>query len=61
MHRIQETQAVELETNISEKRLSAPIYPELEVVSDEELKSVEEENNLLDGDAERLNGRVPTV
>ncbi|XP_016840676.1 monocarboxylate transporter 14 isoform X2 [Nasonia vitripennis] len=53
--------ALERQMSTSEKRLSAPIYPELEVVNDEELKSVEEENNLLDGDAERLNGRVPTI
>lgn len=53
--------SLERQVSTSEKRLSAPIYPELEVVNDEELKSVEEENNMLDGDAERLNGKVPTV
>ena len=36
-----------------------PIYPELDVNMDE--KMVEEENNLLGGDVERLNGKVPTV
>lgn len=43
----------------SEKRLSAPIYPDLETVNNEE--KIAEENNLLSGDLERLNGKVPTV
>lgn len=44
-----------------EKRLSAPIYPEMEPVISNEIKSTEEENNMLAGDLERLNGRIPTV
>lgn len=47
--------------NRSVDGLTAPIYPESEVVADQELKTVEEENNLLSGDLERLNGRIPTV
>ncbi|KAK2589234.1 hypothetical protein KPH14_002036 [Odynerus spinipes] len=46
--------------NTSEKRLSAPIYPDLDI-DHEEGKSIEEENNLLSGDMERLNGKIPTV
>ncbi|XP_063991262.1 monocarboxylate transporter 14 [Diachasmimorpha longicaudata] len=45
----------------TEKRLSAPIYPEMDVIISDEIKSTEEENNLLSGDLERLNGRIPTV
>ncbi|XP_068992054.1 monocarboxylate transporter 14 isoform X5 [Neodiprion pinetum] len=42
-------------------RLSEPVlYPDVKILSDQELKTVEEENNLLSGDLERLNGRVPT-
>ena len=61
LHKVVELRNLERQVSSSEKRLSVPIYPELEVVNDDELKSVEEENNLLDGDAERLKGRVPTV
>ncbi|XP_011504318.1 PREDICTED: monocarboxylate transporter 12 isoform X2 [Ceratosolen solmsi marchali] len=61
LHKTQEPRIPQRQISTSEKRLSVPIYPELEVVSDEELQSVEEENNLLDGDVERLNGRVPTI
>lgn len=43
----------------SEKQLSSPIYPDLDVVNNEE--KIAEENNLLSGDLERLNGKVPTV
>lgn len=43
----------------SEKRLSVPIYPDVDVSNNEE--KIAEENNLLSGDLERLNGKVPTV
>lgn len=52
---------LEKQLSTSEKRLSAPIYPDSVVITGEEMKSVEEENNLLSGDLERLNGRIPTV
>ncbi|XP_014487210.1 PREDICTED: monocarboxylate transporter 12-like [Dinoponera quadriceps] len=42
----------------SEKRLSVPVYSDLDVVNNEE--KIAEENNLLSGDLERLNGKVPT-
>ncbi|KAJ8674038.1 hypothetical protein QAD02_005300, partial [Eretmocerus hayati] len=61
LHKIEELRVLDRQISTSEKRLSVPIYPELEILNDEELKSVEEENNLLDGDVERLNGRVPTI
>ncbi|XP_058802122.1 monocarboxylate transporter 3 isoform X2 [Phymastichus coffea] len=61
LHKAVEMRTLERQVSASENRLSVPIYPELEVVDDEELKSVEEENNLLDGDADRLNGKVPTI
>lgn len=57
LHRVPST---EKKIPSSEKRLSVPIYPELEIVKDE-TKTTEEENNLLCGDLERLNGRIPTV
>ncbi|XP_014205911.1 monocarboxylate transporter 4 [Copidosoma floridanum] len=60
LHRIQEVYVIERQVSTSEKQLSVPIYPELRLTTDEELK-LEEENNLLDGDAERLNGKVPTI
>ncbi|KAI4487264.1 PREDICTED: uncharacterized protein LOC106793402 [Polistes canadensis] len=46
--------------NNTEKRLSVPIYPDL-TVDQEESKSIEEENNLLGGDMDRLNGKIPTI
>lgn len=54
-----ELQSLERKLSSSEKRLSAPIYPDLDANMDE--KTAEEENNLLGGDVERLNGKVPTV
>lgn len=50
----------EIKKSNSEKRLSVPIYPELEIL-DNHQTTIEEENNLLDGDVERLNGKIPTV
>lgn len=54
---------MERKVSISEKRLSVPIYPadapDLDTMTNEE--KIEEENNLLSGDLERLNGKVPTV
>ncbi|XP_043475276.1 monocarboxylate transporter 14-like [Leptopilina heterotoma] len=61
LHKVNEMQRMERKKSTSEKRLSVPIYPDLEVINDEEIKSVEEENNLLSGDLERLNGRIPTI
>ena len=61
LNKINELHSIERKISTSEKRLSVPIYPELEIVNNEEVKSVEEENNLLSGDLERLNGRIPTV
>ena len=54
-----ELRTLERKLSSSEKRLSVPIYPELDMNMEE--KIVEEENNLLGGDVERLNGKVPTV
>lgn len=58
-----ETQILERNISTSEKRLSAPIYPmdgpDLDAMTNEE--KIAEENNLLSGDLERLNGKVPTV
>ncbi|XP_026668303.1 monocarboxylate transporter 3 isoform X2 [Ceratina calcarata] len=54
-----ELQTMERKLSSSEKRLSVPIYSDLDVNVDE--KTVEEENNLLGGDVERLNGKVPTI
>ena len=57
-----ETQILERNVSTSEKRLSAPIYPadgDLDAMTNEE--KIAEENNLLSGDLERLNGKVPTV
>lgn len=51
---------MEKQLSTSEKRLSVPIYPEMDIVTDD-IKTTEEENNLLAGDLERLNGRIPTV
>ncbi|XP_050589766.1 monocarboxylate transporter 12-B isoform X3 [Bombus affinis] len=60
LHKIHaELRTLERKLSSSEKRLSVPIYPELDVNMDE--KMVEEENNLLGGDVERLNGKVPTI
>ncbi|XP_076166600.1 monocarboxylate transporter 14 isoform X4 [Ptiloglossa arizonensis] len=60
LHKVHvELQTLERKLSSSEKRLSVPIYPELEVTMDE--KIAEEENNLLGGDVERLNGKVPTI
>ena len=62
MHSLHHMPAILIrELSTSEKRLSAPIYPEMAIVDGEEIKTVEEENNLLSGDLERLNGRIPTV
>ncbi|XP_066598707.1 monocarboxylate transporter 12 [Prorops nasuta] len=62
LHKVYVDQAtLERKLSTSEKRLSVPIYPELDIVSNEEIKSIEEENNLLSGDLERLNGKVPTI
>lgn len=65
LHKVhEETQTLERKVSISEKRLSAPIYPadapDLDVMTNEEEK-IAEENNLLSGDLERLNGKVPTI
>lgn len=58
-----ETQILEKKVSTLEKRLSAPIYPadgpDLDGMINEE--KIAEENNLLSGDLERLNGKVPTV
>ncbi|OAD56098.1 Monocarboxylate transporter 12 [Eufriesea mexicana] len=60
LHKVHvELRTLERKLSSSEKRLSVPIYPELDVNMDE--KMVEEENNLLGGDVERLNGKVPTI
>ncbi|XP_015610429.1 monocarboxylate transporter 12 [Cephus cinctus] len=61
LHKVQVDKKMEKKLSKSEKRLSVPIYPELDIVNDQELKTVEEENNLLGGDLERLNGRIPTI
>ncbi|XP_033228511.1 monocarboxylate transporter 10-like isoform X2 [Belonocnema kinseyi] len=61
LHKVIELKPMDRQISISEKRLSVPIYPDLEIVVDEEVKTVEEENNLLSGDLERLNGRIPTI
>ncbi|KOX78835.1 Monocarboxylate transporter 12 [Melipona quadrifasciata] len=53
-----ELRTLERKLSSSKKRLSVPIYPELDMNMEE--KIVEEENNLLGGDVERLNGKVPT-
>jgi len=42
----------------SEKRLSVPIYPDLNSVNNEKTT---EENNLLSGDLERLDEKVSAV
>jgi len=42
----------------SEKRLSVPIYPDLNCANNEKTA---EENNLLGGDLERLNEKVSAV
>ncbi|XP_029177418.1 monocarboxylate transporter 7 isoform X3 [Nylanderia fulva] len=57
LHKVHvETQTLERKVSTSEKRLSAPIYPDLDVVNNEE--KIAEENNLLSGDLERLNGKI---
>ncbi|XP_034177097.1 monocarboxylate transporter 12 isoform X1 [Osmia lignaria lignaria] len=59
LHRVHvELRTLERKLSNSEKRLSAPIYPDLDVNMDEKIA---EENNLLGGDVERLNGKVPTI
>ncbi|XP_035732597.1 monocarboxylate transporter 3-like [Vespa mandarinia] len=61
LHKIHvEPRNLERKLNTSEKRLSAPIYPDLDI-DHEETKSIEEENNLLGGDMDRLNGKIPTI
>ncbi|KAL6444680.1 hypothetical protein ACFW04_002041 [Cataglyphis niger] len=60
LHKVHvEAQTLERTVSISEKRLSVPIYPDLDVINNEE--KIAEENNLLSGDLERLNGKVPTI
>ncbi|CAK9813728.1 Monocarboxylate transporter 12 [Anthophora quadrimaculata] len=60
LHKVHvELRTLERKLSSSEKRLSVPIYPDLDVNMDENM--VEEENNLLGGDVERLNGKVPTI
>ncbi|XP_018047910.1 PREDICTED: monocarboxylate transporter 10 isoform X2 [Atta colombica] len=64
LHKVHvETQILERNVSTSEKRLSAPIYPadgpDLDAMTNEE--KIAEENNLLSGDLERLNGKVPTI
>ncbi|KAM0729684.1 Monocarboxylate transporter 14 [Formica fusca] len=60
LHKVHvDTQTLERKVSTSKKRLSAPIYPDLDVVNNEE--KIAEENNLLSGDLERLNGKVPTI
>ncbi|XP_023288004.1 monocarboxylate transporter 3 [Orussus abietinus] len=61
LHKMNMVPKLERKLSTSEKRLSVPIYPELDVNDDQELKIVEEENNLLSGDLARLNGRIPTI
>ncbi|XP_020297605.1 monocarboxylate transporter 12 isoform X3 [Pseudomyrmex gracilis] len=58
-----EIRPIERKVSTSEKRLSAPIYPDTNIldVANNEDKIAEEENNLLSGDLERLNGKVPTI
>lgn len=51
----------DLQLSSSEKRLSVPLYSDLDVKSSE-AKEEEEENNLLDGsDLEKLNGGLSTT
>lgn len=60
LHKVHvEAQTLELKVSSSEKRLSVPVYSDLDAVNNEE--KIAEENNLLSGDLERLNGKVPTV
>ncbi|XP_043258205.1 monocarboxylate transporter 14 [Colletes gigas] len=59
LHKVHVELQAERKLSSSEKRLSVPIYPELDVTMDD--KIAEEENNLLGGDVERLNGKVPTI
>lgn len=50
----------DLQLSSSEKRLSVPLYSDLDVTKSIEIKKGEE-NNLLDvGDLEKLNGRLST-
>ncbi|XP_076392612.1 monocarboxylate transporter 12 isoform X2 [Megachile rotundata] len=59
LHKVHvELTTLERKLSSSEKRLSAPIYPDIDVTMDEKIA---EENNLLGGDVERLNGKVPTI
>lgn len=65
LHKVhEETQILERKVSTPEKRLSVPIYPadapDLDTMTNDEEK-IAEENNLLSGDLERLNGKVPTV
>ncbi|KAL0106927.1 hypothetical protein PUN28_015444 [Cardiocondyla obscurior] len=64
LHKVHvEAQNLDKKISASEKRLSAPIYPvdgtDLEGMDNEE--KIAEENNLLSGDLDRLNGKVPTI
>ncbi|KAL7294650.1 hypothetical protein TKK_0011953 [Trichogramma kaykai] len=61
LHKMPDMHILDRHKSNSEKRLSVPIYPEEEIIPDEDLKLAEEENNLLDGDADRLNGKVPMI
>ncbi|XP_011263721.1 monocarboxylate transporter 12 [Camponotus floridanus] len=59
LHKVHVETQLERKVSSSEKQLSSPIYPDLDVVNNEE--KIAEENNLLSGDLERLNGQVPTI
>ncbi|XP_032667087.1 monocarboxylate transporter 12 isoform X1 [Odontomachus brunneus] len=60
LHKVHvEPQTLELKVSSSEKRLSVPVYSDLDAMNNEE--KIAEENNLLSGDLERLNGKVPTT
>ncbi|XP_070524610.1 monocarboxylate transporter 12 isoform X2 [Cardiocondyla obscurior] len=61
LHKVHvEAQNLDKKISASEKRLSAPIYPvdgtDLEGMDNEE--KIAEENNLLSGDLDRLNGKI---
>ncbi|KAH0955530.1 hypothetical protein HN011_010929 [Eciton burchellii] len=56
LHKVHVEIQTEKKMSTSEKRLSVPIYPDLNSVNNEKTA---EENNLLSGDLERLNEKVP--
>ncbi|XP_071560079.1 monocarboxylate transporter 12 isoform X2 [Temnothorax nylanderi] len=63
LHKVHmETEPLERTASTLEKRLSAPIYPAVDPDLDDMIneEKIAEENNLLSGDLERLNGKVPT-